>query len=165
MSSPKKLYTKRAFRTNELKIVPSTGLDNIKLDVKVQFTNLPTSICVYLDDDAEAIDLHFVLSGPPTSNVNDPTKWEEKIAFEPFWWMATTNDERLATVSKQIVWKDGVAFSTFVNHKELSENDEILYYIPKKETAPNVSIEQRARAEQDRCVLPKMRRKRFKQAP
>ena len=108
--------------------------------------------------------MHFVVGAPPTSFVNEPTKWEEKVTFEPFWWMASTHDEKLATVTKQIAWKDGVAFPTFVNAKALGENAEVLYYAPKKEL-PKLSVEEQAKAMQDRCALPTTRRKRSKQAP
>eukprot|EP00959_Pyramimonas_sp_CCMP1952_P353678 7410042-Pyramimonas_sp.AAC.1 len=165
MCNPKKLFTKRAFEPKQLQIVPSTTLDGIRLDEKMKCVNSMASITVYLDDDGEAVDLHFVLAAPPTSSVNEPTKWDEKVTFEPYWWMASTSDEKLATVTKQMVCKDGVVFPTFVNNEALGANAEIMYFTPKKESAPKTSLEERATAMQDRCPVPTMRRKRFKQAP
>ena len=138
MSNPRKLFTKRAFTPNELQIVPSTTYDGIRLDEKMKYVNSVCACCVYLDDDAEAVDVHFVLGAPPTSFVNEPMQWDERVTFEPFWWMASTSDEKLATVTKKMVWKDGVVFPTFVNEKAISEHAEIIYYVPKK-GVPKVS--------------------------
>ncbi|CAK0894290.1 unnamed protein product [Prorocentrum cordatum] len=164
MVNPRKLFTKRAVKAKEMQLLPSTHPECVKIDEKLKFKNSLTACTVHLDDDGEAIDVSIVLTAPPTTTTTEPATWGEKIAFEPFWWVDTTSDEKLATVVKEVIYKDGVAFTRLVNPKALQANTEAVLFAPKKGAEPRTTLHEKA-VREGRYLVPPMRRKRYKQSP
>eukprot|EP00959_Pyramimonas_sp_CCMP1952_P309049 6467446-Pyramimonas_sp.AAC.1 len=70
----------------------------------------------------------------------------------------------LATVVKEVIYKDGVAFTWLVNPKALQANTEVALFAPKKGVEPKTTLHEKA-VQEGRYLVPPMRCKRYKQSP
>jgi hypothetical protein len=77
------------------------------------------------------------LTEPPRPRQSEVATWKSDMSFVPYWWVSTTDDEKVANiVPKRVICKDDdVSFFVYTNSKQLKPHD-VLCVLEKHMTPP-----------------------------
>ena len=77
------------------------------------------------------------LTEPPRPRQSEVATWKSDMSFAPYWWVSTTDDEKVANiVPKRVICKDDdVSFFVYTNSKQLKPHD-VLCVLEKHMTPP-----------------------------
>ena len=71
-------------------------------------------------------DSTFIVESPPRPSSTDAADWADGAMLCPFWWIGTTSDKSLTTVSPKMIKLDDVAVTVFTNTRGIKKGEKLV---------------------------------------